>query len=70
MSHVMWSELHSAVMERKCIIYGPYLMQLIEDTWAAKLPYEELVTDNMVSHDTIELRQKDKWSTTSSAPPV
>ena len=25
-SHVMWSELHSAVMERKCIIYGPYLM--------------------------------------------
>ena len=69
-SHVMWSELHSAVMERKCIIYGPYLMQLIEDTWAAKFPDEELVTDNMVSHDTIELRQKEKWSSSTPAPPV
>ena len=54
-SHVMWSELHSAVMEHKCIIYGPYLMQLIEDTWAAKFPDEELVTDNMVSHNTTKL---------------
>ena len=29
-SHVMWSELLSAISERKCSIYGPFIMLLIE----------------------------------------
>ena len=43
-SHVMWSELHSAVLEHKCIIYGSYFMHLIEETWASSFPDEELDT--------------------------
>ena len=48
-SHVMWSELHSAVMERKCPIYGPYLMLLIENTWASTFPDEMFVSSDLVS---------------------
>ena len=33
-SHVMWSELLSAVSEHKCPIYGPFIMRLIERAWA------------------------------------
>ncbi|KAE8785898.1 hypothetical protein D1007_40326 [Hordeum vulgare] len=32
-SHVMWSKLHTTVMDRKCPFYGPFLLKLIEDTW-------------------------------------
>ena len=37
-SHVMWSELLSAVSERKCPIYGPFIMRLIERVWAQIYP--------------------------------
>ena len=35
---VMWSELLSAITERKCPIYAPYLMLLIEKAWAHSYP--------------------------------
>ena len=68
-SHVMWSELRSAVFERKCPIYGPYLMKLIEETWASTFPEEMLVTGDLVSHEVIKLRQKEHWGT-PAAPEV
>ena len=37
-SHVMWSELLSAISERKCPIYGPFIMRLIERAWAQIYP--------------------------------
>ena len=68
-SHVVYSELHSAVMERKCPIYGLYLMQLIEDSWKSAYPDEELVIWELVSHDVIQQRQKEKWGTPTHVPP-
>ena len=49
-SHVMWSELLSAISERKCPIYGPFIMLLIE-------------TGELVSHEVKRLRKKDNWGT-------
>ena len=37
-SHIMWRELRSAVLDRKVPIYGPYLLKLIEKKWAANCP--------------------------------
>ena len=44
-------------------------MQLIEDTWASLFPHEELITGDLVSHDVVQLRQKEKWGTAAPAPP-
>ena len=46
-SHVMWSELRCAILERKWIIYGPYLMQLIEETWASTFPDEDFLPETL-----------------------
>jgi len=37
-SHVMWAELLFAVSERKCPIYVPFIMRLIERAWAQTYP--------------------------------
>ena len=37
-SHVMWSELLSAISECKCLIYGPFIMLLIEKAWDRVYP--------------------------------
>ena len=58
-SHVMWRELRSAMLDWKVPIYGPYLFKLIEETWAAEFPGESLPTEHMVSHGVLNLRQKE-----------
>ena len=50
-SHVMWSELLSAISERKCPIYGPFIMLLIEKAWDRVYPKVMLETGELVSHD-------------------
>ena len=60
-SHVMWSELLSAITERKCPIYAPYLMLLIEKAWAHTYPGVLLETGEMISHEVKRLRQKEHW---------
>jgi hypothetical protein len=67
-SHIMWHELRSAVLDRKVPIYGPYLFTLIEKTWAAQFPGEALPTEHMVSHGVLSLRQKENWGTAPAAP--
>ena len=62
-SHVMWSELLSAVSERKCPIYGPFIMRLIERAWAQIYPRVLLETGDLVSHEIKRLRKKDNWVT-------
>ena len=62
-SHVMWSELLSAVSERKCLIYGPFIMRLIERAWAEIYPRVLLETRDLVSHEIKRLRKKDNWAT-------
>ena len=37
-SHVMWYELRSVVSQHKCPIYSPFLMHLIQKTWADTFP--------------------------------
>ena len=58
-SHVMWSELLSAITVRKCPIYTPYLMLLIEKTWAHTYPGVLLESDDLVSHEIKRLRYKE-----------
>ena len=60
-SHVMWSELLSAISERKCPIYGPFIMLLIEKAWDRVYPKVMLETGELVSHDIKRLRKKDNW---------
>ena len=62
-SHVMWSELLSAISERKCPIYGPFIMLLIEKAWARVYPKVMLETGELVSHEIKRLRKKDNWGT-------
>ena len=62
-SHVMWSELLSVVSERKCPIYGPFIMRLIERAWAQTYPRVLLETRDLVSHEIKRLRKKDNWTT-------
>ena len=62
-SHVLWSELLSAVSERKCPIYGPFIMRLIERAWAQTYPRVLLETGDLVSHEIKRLRKKDNWAT-------
>ena len=62
-SHVMWSELLSAVSEHKCPIYGPFIMRLIERAWAQTYPRVLLETGDLVSHEIKRLRKKDNWAT-------
>ena len=50
-SHVMWSELLSAISERKCPIYGPFIMLLIEKAWAHHYPKAVLETRVLISYD-------------------
>ena len=57
-SHVMWYELLSAVSERKCPIYGPFIMLLIEKAWAHVYPRVVLETGELVSHEIKRLRKK------------
>ena len=59
----MWSELLSAVSERKCPIYGPFIMRLIERAWAQIYPRVLLETGDLVSHEIKCLRKKDNWGT-------
>ena len=62
-SHVMWSELLSAISERKCPIYGPFIMLLIEKAWDRIYPKVVLELGDLVSHDVKRLRKKDNWGT-------
>lgn len=62
-SHVMWSELLSAMSERKCPIYGPFIMRLIERAWAQIFSRVMLETGDLVSHEIKRLRKKDNWVT-------
>ena len=71
-SHVMWSELVSAVSERKCSIYGPFIMLLTEKAWEHVYPKVVLETGDLVSHEIKRLRKKENWGTTapsSGIPP-
>ncbi|KAM3214128.1 hypothetical protein ACQJBY_066516 [Aegilops geniculata] len=68
-SHVMWSELVSAVSERKCPIYGPFIMRLIERAWAQTYPRVLLETGDLVSHEVKRLRKKDNWSAPHTGGP-
>ena len=62
-SHVMWSELVSAISECKCPIYGPFIMLLIEKAWDRVYPKVVLEIGELVSHDVKRLRKKDNWGT-------
>ena len=62
-SHVMWSDLLSAISERKCPIYGPFIMLLIEKAWDHVYPKVMLETGELVSHEIKRLRKKDNWGT-------
>ena len=64
----MWSELLSAVSERKCPIYGPFIMRLIERAWAQIYPRVKLETRDLVSHEIKHLRKKDNWGTPAPKP--
>ena len=68
-SHVMWSELLSAVSERKCPIYGPFIMRLIERAWAQTYPRVLLETGDLVSHEIKRLRKKDNWTAPHTGGP-
>ena len=57
----MWSELLTAISERKCPIYGPFIMLLIEKAWARVYPQVMLETRELVSHEIKCLRKKDNW---------
>ena len=59
----MWSELLTAISERKCPIYGPFIMLLIEKAWARVYPQVMLETGELVSHEIKRLRKKDNWGT-------
>ena len=62
-SHIMWRELRSVVLDCKVRIYGPYLFKMIEEKWAANCPGEALPTEHIVSHPVLNLRQKENWGT-------
>ena len=66
----MWPELPSAVSERKCPIYGPFIMRLIERAWAQTYPRVLLETGDLVSHEIKRLRKKDNWGTPAPKPGV
>ena len=55
----MWSELLSAISRRKCPIYGPFIMLLIEKAWDRVYPHVLLETGELASHDVKRLRKKD-----------
>ena len=68
----MWSELLFAIFERKCPIYGPFIMLLIEKAWERVYPKVLLETGNLVSHEIKRLRKKENWGTaapSSGVPP-
>ncbi|KAE8796743.1 hypothetical protein D1007_28190 [Hordeum vulgare] len=69
-SHIMWRELCSIVLDRKVPIYGPYFFKLVEDTWVATFPNEPLVTDNMVHRGIRKLRVKENWGIPPSIPEI
>src|SRR5215216_2643953 len=62
-SHVMWSELISAISERKCPIYAPFLMLLIEKAWEHTYPGVVLETGELISHEVKCLRKNKLWGT-------
>ena len=59
----MWSELLTAISERKCPIYGPFIMLLIEKASSQTYPKVMLETGELVSHEIKRLRKKDNWGT-------
>ena len=61
-SHIMWEELYSAVMDRKVPIYGPYLQRLFEVTWSTAHEGQVLPTGELTSHEVVQLRRKDRWA--------
>jgi hypothetical protein len=69
-SHVIWSELISAISERKCPIYGPFIMQLIEKAWEHTYPGIRLVTGELVSHEVKRLRKKVDWGAPVPQPGI
>ena len=58
-SHVMWSELLTAIFQRRCPIYGLFIMLVIEKAWARVYPKVMLETGELVSHEIKRLRKKD-----------
>src|SRR3954463_1606699 len=58
---IMYSELHSAVMERKVPIYGPYLQLLCEKVWVDTFE-DPLRLGHLTKHDVVQLRIKANWA--------
>ena len=69
-SHVMWKELVNAAYGDHVPIYAPFIFRLIVTTWTATFPEEQLETGPLISHETINLRQKELWAPTRHAPSV
>ena len=57
-SHVMWSDLVTAISERKCPIYAPFIMFLIEKAWMHTYPNVVLETGELIPHEIKHLRKK------------
>ena len=58
-SHVMWSELVSAISECKCPIYAPFLMLLIEKAWEHTYTGVVMETGELIPHEIKRLRKKE-----------
>ena len=69
-SHVMWKELVNATYGDHVPIYAPFIFRLIENTWAAMFPGEQLETGPLISHEMINLRQKELSAPTRHAESV
>ena len=65
---MLCGKLLSAISERKCPIYGPFIMLLIEKAWARVYPKVMLETGELVSHEIKRLRKKDNWGTPAAKP--
>lgn len=59
----MWSELVSAISERKCPIYAHFLMLLIEKAWEHTYPGVMLETGELAHHEIKRMRKKENWGT-------
>ena len=65
-SHIMWVELGFVVYNRKVPICGPYLHLLILKMWEKLYPEGDFSAPNLVRHEPIKLRQKNKWANTTT----
>ena len=54
------------MLNRKVLIYGPYLHLLISKTWEQLFPNEEFEAPNWIRHEPIKLHIKNKWANTTT----